>query len=90
MRAFLQTWYSDDLKGDPERYRRSIWNGPEEGRQRLQQGLADLISKREITAEDLWAMAWADFDDDDALYRSLKESYDYLFGGSDRPPTIPE
>ena len=35
-------------------------------------------------------MAWVDFQDDDALYRSLQESYDYLFGGSDQPPTVPE
>jgi hypothetical protein len=88
VKAFLQTFYSDDMKGDPERYRRSIRNGPEEYQQRLKQGLADLISTRELTADELWKSTWIEFDDDDELYRSLQETYDFLFGGSDRPPAV--
>ena len=77
---FLQGWFSDETKGDPEGTRRSIENSPPEYQRALQQGLAEMISKRTLTTDEFWEITFVAVDDEEDLYRQLQEAYDYLFG----------
>jgi hypothetical protein len=43
-----------------------------------------------MTTEEFRRTTRVSVTDQDELYRLLQGAYDYLFGGSDQPPTIPE
>jgi hypothetical protein len=88
--TFLTAWFGDETKGDPEGTRRTVRRSAPDYQQRLQHEFAEVIRRRELTPEDVWKSTQVEFDDEDDLYRSLQETYDYLFGGRDDPPAVRE
>jgi hypothetical protein len=84
--TFPTASFGDETKGDPEGARRTVRRSAPDYQQRLQNEFAEAIRKRELNPEDVWKAKQVEFDDEDDLYRSLQETYDYLSAdGTTRP-----
>jgi hypothetical protein len=85
---FIQGWFHPESSDDPEGMRESIRNSSLGYRQRLQQGLGNLIATREMTTEEFRRTTRVSVTDEEDLYRRLQGAYDYVFVGSETPPAV--
>ncbi|MFJ8163422.1 hypothetical protein ACIRBY_21215 [Streptomyces sp. NPDC096136] len=53
-------------------------------------GLLAVLDEKPLTADEWESVTSIEFETDDALHVYLRDLYDFLFGGSEKQPALPE
>ncbi|MEV7541989.1 hypothetical protein [Streptomyces sp. NPDC089915] len=76
----------DDMPGTRE----TLKHFKPEWTEGVRKGLRAVVDERRLTAQEWESLTAIEFETDDALHVYLSDLYDFLFGGNERQPVLPE
>jgi hypothetical protein len=80
VRRFIRAYFAEEQTNDRPAMRTSLHNSDLEHREKIRDGLAELIRTRSLSPDEFWELTFVEYPDEDALYKEIEDAYEFLFG----------
>ncbi|MGW6565564.1 hypothetical protein [Streptomyces sp. NPDC054975] len=91
LRRFISVYLQQEVAyDDMSATRETLKHFKPEWTDAVRRGLVSVLNEKQLTAEEYESLTSIEFGTDAALYTYLQDVYDFLFGGSEKQPVIPE